>query len=209
MARVQNPIIGRASGKFGGAVFATLFGQNILRTLPVEVRNPRTPAQQLQREKFARSIEAIKAMYPFVKNAFPIGSAQMSPSSYVMKSVLASTSGSAGSVAVDHETMFDQFNPDKNHSGISVSLVDQECTVYIDGSAFTDQWMQGDDVDISIVFTEDIFYVNASSLINESQEATFVFTLPENVDPSSYVVYVTNRSRTVNKPGAELASKVS
>lgn len=51
MSKVQNPIIGRSSGKFGNAIFGTWKGINVLRTLPPEVANPQTEAQMNQRNK--------------------------------------------------------------------------------------------------------------------------------------------------------------
>lgn len=49
MTKVQNPVIGRASGQAGGMVFSKLYGQNIMRARPHSVSNPNTIAQQAQR----------------------------------------------------------------------------------------------------------------------------------------------------------------
>jgi hypothetical protein len=65
MATVQNPITGRSKGKFANAIFSKWKGRNTLRSKPLEVANPQTPAQVQQRDSFAaamafaRSISAI------------------------------------------------------------------------------------------------------------------------------------------------------
>lgn len=50
--KTQNPLIGRSKKSFGEATFYTMNGQNIVRTKPVAVANPNTPAQEMQRVRF-------------------------------------------------------------------------------------------------------------------------------------------------------------
>lgn len=69
MAVVQNPVIGRSKKKLSNVVFSTWKGINTLRSKPLEVANPRTPAQVTQREKMA----AITAIARQVKLATDIG----------------------------------------------------------------------------------------------------------------------------------------
>ena len=42
MAIVQNPITARTKKKFGNAVFSKQFGKNVMRSKPMEVKNPQT-----------------------------------------------------------------------------------------------------------------------------------------------------------------------
>ena len=49
MARVQNPIIGRASGSFGNTVFLKYNDSNVIKSKPLEVKPSNTPAQANQR----------------------------------------------------------------------------------------------------------------------------------------------------------------
>lgn len=49
MARVQNPIIGRASGSLGSTVFSTYLDRNVIKSKPIEVKPSNTPAQANQR----------------------------------------------------------------------------------------------------------------------------------------------------------------
>lgn len=86
MAVVQNPIIGRARGKFGPAIFQTVYQKNILRSKPLLYRDPASPAQQLQRAKFQLATSFIsKNLIPFrigYANASPFRSAYSSAISY-------------------------------------------------------------------------------------------------------------------------------
>ena len=51
MARVQNVLIGRASGSVGNATFSTWKGINVLKAKPESVAQPNTPAQQGQKNR--------------------------------------------------------------------------------------------------------------------------------------------------------------
>lgn len=88
MAVVQNPIIGRARGKYGPAIFQTVYQKNILRSKPLLYRDPASPAQQLQRAKFQLATFFIsKNLIPFrigYANASPFRSAYSSALSYFM-----------------------------------------------------------------------------------------------------------------------------
>lgn len=53
MAKVQNTLIGRASGSVGGATFTTWKGINVLKSKPESVANPRTLGQISQRNRLA------------------------------------------------------------------------------------------------------------------------------------------------------------
>lgn len=53
MAVTQNPHIGRSKGAFATAIFSKWKDKNVMRGKPITVANPRTPAQILQRKKFA------------------------------------------------------------------------------------------------------------------------------------------------------------
>ena len=51
--KVQNPIIGRATGSAGGMTFSKVYDKNVARAKAFEVNNPKTTAQQTQRAFFA------------------------------------------------------------------------------------------------------------------------------------------------------------
>ena len=72
MAIVQNPITGRTKKAFGSAVFAKQYGKNTMRTKPLEVKNPKTLKQKMQRSKFSLMV-AIGT--PFVQSDFAFSKA--------------------------------------------------------------------------------------------------------------------------------------
>lgn len=51
--KTQNPIVGRSTGKLANTIFSKWKQNNVVRSKPLEVANPRTEAQQIQRSKFA------------------------------------------------------------------------------------------------------------------------------------------------------------
>lgn len=53
MARVQNTLIGKSSGSVGGATFSTWKGINVLKSKAISVFNPKTQAQENQRQRMA------------------------------------------------------------------------------------------------------------------------------------------------------------
>lgn len=70
MAVVQNPLIGRTKQKFSNAVFTTWKGINVLRSKPLTVANPNSPAQQASRAKFALSSKIGRRILEAIKKGF-------------------------------------------------------------------------------------------------------------------------------------------
>ncbi len=70
MAIVENPIIGRARKSFGSAVFSRQFGHNTMRTKPLKVRDPKTPAQMRYRRKFTTLVHLIQRVLPIINAAY-------------------------------------------------------------------------------------------------------------------------------------------
>lgn len=69
MARVQNTLIGRASGSVGNVVFLTWKLLNVTRSKPMSVANPNTIPQQWQRNRFAETV----ALYNLLKMPLSLG----------------------------------------------------------------------------------------------------------------------------------------
>lgn len=69
MAKVQNTLIGRASGSVGGATFTTWKGINVLKSKPESVANPRTLGQISQRNRLSIMV----AVYRLIALAISIG----------------------------------------------------------------------------------------------------------------------------------------
>lgn len=69
MAVVQNPITGRSRNKFASAIFQTWKGKNVLRSKPLTVANPQSPAQKTQREKLKQMVK----LYRLISGVIEIG----------------------------------------------------------------------------------------------------------------------------------------
>ena len=62
MSISQNPITGRMRQKMSNVVFSTVFGQNVVRSKPLTVRNPKTAKQIQHREYFTKVVELCKIL---------------------------------------------------------------------------------------------------------------------------------------------------
>lgn len=65
-----NMFLGQAKGKVGSVVFSRAFGQQISRTKPSSVKNPKTRAQNAQRAILATVAKAASIMSPIVDHSF-------------------------------------------------------------------------------------------------------------------------------------------
>lgn len=79
MAIVQNPITGRTKKAFGTAVFSKSYDKNIMRAKPLDVKNPRTPGQMRQRNKFATTVALIKQVKLLINEVYGKSLPNMSP----------------------------------------------------------------------------------------------------------------------------------
>lgn len=70
MSKVQNPLIGRASGSVGGVTFSTWKGINVLKSKPESVANPRSDAQLAQRSAMSQIVAAFRAMTSAINAGF-------------------------------------------------------------------------------------------------------------------------------------------
>lgn len=72
MAKVQNPVIGRAKGSAGGMTFSKVYDKNVMRAKAFEVSNPKTAAQTDQRDYFKSvsaqvagfTVDMLRALFP-------------------------------------------------------------------------------------------------------------------------------------------------
>ena len=62
MAISQNPITGRMRQKMSNVVFSTVFNQNVVRSKPLTVRNPRTTGQVNHRDYFTKVVQLCKIL---------------------------------------------------------------------------------------------------------------------------------------------------
>ena len=92
MAISQNPITGRMRQKMSNVVFSTVFGQNVVRSKPLTVRNPKTTAQINHRDYFTKVVQLckiLKRVEGVAKRSSRTGrSPKMSAYSYLIKAFM-------------------------------------------------------------------------------------------------------------------------
>ncbi len=70
MGKITKGILGGFSGKVGNVVGASWNGIDYIRSLPTTVRNPRTPGQVNQRNKFSTVISFLSQITPLIRVGF-------------------------------------------------------------------------------------------------------------------------------------------
>jgi hypothetical protein len=70
MAIVENPKIGRTKGCVGNVVFFNRYGKNIIRTKPLEVKNPRTPGQEFSKDRFRKLLLILHQVLGYINAAY-------------------------------------------------------------------------------------------------------------------------------------------
>lgn len=106
MAIVQNPITGRTKQKFASAVFSKQFGKNTMRSKPVEVKNPRTPEQVNQRNKFSLMIALARQLLGMLRLSFKNMATQMSAfNAFVASNIKTAITGTPGNYAIDYSLL--------------------------------------------------------------------------------------------------------
>lgn len=95
MSTLQNPLIGRCRGKIGNAIMQGCYDKTILRSKPLEVRNPKTTGQQTQRSKFKLIQNLTLLLLPLIRIGLAFRAVKMSAYSYSMgKNILKAIAGS-------------------------------------------------------------------------------------------------------------------
>ncbi len=77
MARIQNPIIGRAKGQAGGMVFTTLNGKNILKAKAYSYRDQNTEVQQENRRINTLVVRLAAALKLIARSLFLVQPTEM------------------------------------------------------------------------------------------------------------------------------------
>lgn len=99
MARVQNPIVGRASGSLGNTVFLKYNDNNVIKSKPLEVKPSNTPAQANQRallKKIAGLVRDLSASDSIAKRSARTGrNPKNTAKSALAKQIFARVTGTA------------------------------------------------------------------------------------------------------------------
>ena len=70
MGTIKKGIMGGFSGKVGNVVGASWKGIDYIRSLPSKVRNPKTPGQVMQRDKFSLIVKFVRSVLPVIQVGF-------------------------------------------------------------------------------------------------------------------------------------------
>ena len=109
MTKVQNPVIGRASGQAGGMVFQKMYDKNVMRAKPFEVRDAKTAAQLRNREATAMATAIAKGFNKdLLINAYPVAPASRSRYAEFLKELntVRDVSGNPGIIDLNALTSF-------------------------------------------------------------------------------------------------------
>jgi hypothetical protein len=106
MATYKKGVLGSFSGKVGTVIGSFWRGIPYMRSIPNQVSNPNTPAQQTQREKFSLITGFLRKIRPVIDAGFITGEKHMtrynSATSYNIKAAVA---GTAPDVEIDFEAV--------------------------------------------------------------------------------------------------------
>lgn len=204
MAVVQNPITGRTRKSFSTATFTKIFNQNVMRSKPTQVANPKTIGQTSQRTAFKNCVQFTKDVLNAVKLGFQYVGSDMSPYSYSLKeNQNIAVTGVAGSRVFD-KTKF------VASKGSLLGLEIDSATITDDTGDVTLTWLpqsngpdcdQGDKVQV-IAYHETSGYVEffKDKALRQNEDIG-TLQLPINVDMSKYhlIVFLTPSSAISKK----------
>ena len=209
MAIVQNPITGRSSGTYAGAVFATQFGKNILRSKPVSVSVSQSDASKLARQKFKALAAAVKELSPALNTFFTSKDFNMPVSSYIIGQAYdRAVSGTLNNVVIDYDEIVPA--PDSLQLGdnITLEVSAQALDIILDQPAFKN--IIGEDNKINIA----VYNVTTGRLVTVLQDQEAGLTT-KSVDSTligvadTLHVFVKPKKRVPFKPGSDLCVVVA
>lgn len=92
MGKYKNGILGAFTGKVGNVVGSTWNGVSYMRAVPANVKDPKTPKQLAQRQRFGLVTSFMRKFKPIINIGFKNGSGNMNPlnraSSYNMRNAV-------------------------------------------------------------------------------------------------------------------------
>ena len=209
MAIVQNPITGRSSGTYAGAVFATQFGKNVLRSKPVSVSVSQSDSSRLARQKFKALAQAVKELLPALNVFFTSKQFGMPIMSYIIGQCYdKAVSGLLDFVVVDYTKIVPA--PDSLQLGehIEATVTSGEVAVTFAQPAIKN--IIGEDNKLNIA----VYNAKTGKLVSVLQDQsadlaskTFESSLIGALD--TVHVYVKPKKKVPFKPGSDLAVTVA
>ena len=182
--KTQNPFIGRARGSAGGMTFSKVYDKNVARAKAFEVNNPKTQAQQTQRNFFKEVADVVSTVSEEkLRSLFGIKPKTMSRRNALSKQVAAAFSVNGNVKEVDFSKLQAIGNGDKVTTPI-IEFIDGDTP---DDTQITVQ-MLGPGANNDTNYIVVIFDAEHNSIVL----ANLPLTADENMDTYSLVHQVTN-----------------
>jgi len=166
MAIVQNPLIGRASGKFSGAVFSTNYSKNVIRSRPVEFRDKKSASQLAQRSKFIIAQQWVVKFLTIIRTGFASlavnKSAYIAALSWYLENGI---TGSPGSYEIDYTNAKFTFGDLAQIAGANIDYFNTDfISIDVDDNSNLDN-ASADDIGILILYDplSDIIYTSSTA----------------------------------------------
>ena len=204
MAVVQNPITGRTRKSFSTATFTKIFNQNVMRSKPTQVANPKTLNQTSQRSAFNQCVQFTKEVLAAVKLGFQYYGSDMSPYSYSLKENQSNAVvGNAGFRKFDKSLFVASKGSLEGLNNLHGFVTDDtgEVSLFWLAQSNGPNSDQGDKVQV-IVYHEDSQYVAFyKDIALRQDEAIPQVIVPTNVDVAKYhvIVFLTPSSAIAKK----------
>jgi len=209
MAIVQNPITGRSSGTYAGAVFATQFGKNVLRSKPVSVSVSQSNASKLARQKFKAIAQAVKELLPALNVFFTSKQFGMPIMSYIIGQCYdEAVSGLLDYVEVDYTKIVPA--PDSLQLGehINAVVAAGQVTITLDGTEIKNIIGADNKLNIAVYNAKTgrlvaVLEDQAADLATKTFESSLIAAL------DTIHVYVKPKKKVQFKPGNDLCVSVA
>lgn len=112
MGLYKQGILGSFMGKIGSVIGSSWRGIHYMRVVPAYVSNPQTPAQTMQRAKFALAFEFLKPIIAFLRISFKHAAVEMSEINAAMShAILNAIDGEYPDFVVDPENILVSTGP--------------------------------------------------------------------------------------------------
>ena len=151
--KVQNPIIGRARGSAGGMTFCKNYDKNVARAKAFEVSNPKTQAQQTQRN-FFKQLTALCSDFSddLLRTLFPSKPKTMSRRNALAKQIAQSYQVNGTEKTIDYADIDTLGNAPVMDFGVTTcEFLNEDISIEIDEKVRTNPSLDGFDIIFAVV----------------------------------------------------------
>lgn len=194
--KVQNPIIGRARGSAGGMTFCKNYDKNVARAKAFEVQNPKTQAQQTQRDFFA-SLTALCTDFSDdqLRFLFPSKPKTMSRRNAISKQIAQSYSIAGTVKSIDFEDIDTLGNAPVMDFGVTTcEFSNGHINVVLDASVQANQSLAGYDF-VAAIVNETKGAISLTTENGEVSDGSIIMDIPsgwETTDTIHAIPLITN-----------------